>query len=465
MELIKMKKIKIISLLICTIFLTGIFPGLITAKNLVRIDTSVRGESDLIKITDEDANCDLYNNFVVYADSVNLYIYNIETGETDEAYVGGDIVFPKISENRVVYYDFLYMGFKLYDIETGKKTDLIITNWAGGDTDDFQLYGDYIVSENSDSGLYDTEIFLYNIATDENIQLTDTPGEDFPENPCIYENIVAWQLNEGNLADIVMYNIDSEEYTRVTNTYEFESETFPSIYENNIVYSYFYYDKVSGTIMYGLKMYNIATGDETTVFTQEDPTGNSPEIFGSIIVYSKPEGRLCLYDLNTYNETQIYESNYLMQPWNLNEDYVLFTIVDGTYKGVYLYQLNSNNPPEQPEINGPASGKPETAYDYIFNAVDPDGDQVKYLIDWGDGKTYTTDLNPSGEDVIVSHTWSKKGEYTIKVHAQDEYGLDGPDATFSVSIRKKIRAINGFFLWFLEHFPILQWLFQRLGVQ
>ncbi len=34
-------KIKIISLLICTLFLTSIFAGLTTAKNLVSIDTSV----------------------------------------------------------------------------------------------------------------------------------------------------------------------------------------------------------------------------------------------------------------------------------------------------------------------------------------------------------------------------------------------------------------------------------------
>ena len=94
----------------------------------------MRVESDLIKITDENAICDIDNNFVVYAESFYLYIYSIETGETDQVYVGGDIVFSKISENRVVYYDFLYMGFKMYDLDTGVKTDLIVTNWGGGDS-------------------------------------------------------------------------------------------------------------------------------------------------------------------------------------------------------------------------------------------------------------------------------------------------------------------------------------------
>ena len=445
-----MKKIKIISLLICTIFLTSIFPGLTTAKNLISIDTSLKSESDLIKITDDDPVSDIDNSYVVYADSVTLYIYNIETGETDEVYMGGDIVFPKISENRVVYYDFLYMGFKIYDINTGEKTDLIVTNWPGGDTDDFQFYGDYIVYENSDSGLYDTEIFLYNIANGENNQLTDSPGEDYPGNPCIYNNIIAWQLNEGNLADIVMYNIDSEEYTRVTTTSQFESETFPSIYENNIVYSYFYYDKVSGTILYGLKMYNTVTGDETTIITGEEPTGSTPEIFGNIIAYSEPGISLRLYDLITNYDISIYEGSMLVTPWNLNGNHVVFTLLED---GVYLYKYN--DPPNQPEINGPASGKIGTAYDYIFNAVDPNGDQVKYIIDWGDGKTDTTDLNQSGEDVTVSHTWSKKGEYTIKVHAQDEYGSDSLDATFSVTMPRTRAVYNFNWMGLLERFPII----------
>jgi hypothetical protein len=345
MELIKMK-LKIISLLICALFLTSIIPGLTTAKNLVSIDKSVAnsnvdlsGDRDLIKITDENPACDIDHYFVVYADSAYLYIYNIKTGETDDVYVGGDIVFPKISENRVVYYDFLYMGFKMYDINTSEKTDLIVTNWPGGGSDAFQFFGDYIVYENYDSDMYSTEIFLYHIATGENIQLTDSPGEDYPSNPCIYKNIVAWQLSESNLNDIVMYNIDSNEYTRVTNTSRFESETFPSIYDNNIVYNYLYYDKLNGTILYALKMYNITTGDETTIFSGEEPTANSPEIFSNIVVYSVPDGRLCLYNLSTNIEIQIYENSYLMQPWNLNENYVLFTVLGD---GVYLYKYNNN---------------------------------------------------------------------------------------------------------------------------
>jgi hypothetical protein len=418
-------KIKIISLFICALFLTSISAGLTTAKNLVSIDTSVansnvdlRGDRDLIKITNETTNCDIDNYFVVYPDTAYLYIYNIKTGETDNVYVGGNIVYPKISENRVVYYDFVYMGFKMYNINTGEKTDLIVTNWSGGGSDNFQFFGDYIVYESTDSDFYGTEIFLYNIATNENIQLTNTPGEAFPQNPCIYQNIIAWQLNEGPLSDIVMYNIDSQNYTRVTNTSQFESETYPSIYDNNIVYSYLYYDKINGTIIYGLKMYNIATGDETTIFTGEEPTANSPEIFGNIIVYSEPDGRLCLYNLSTNYKILIYESFNLVSPWNLNENYVLFTVLDD---GVYLYKYN--NPPVI-EIGNITGGLFK-----VKAVIKNTGDGVATNVSWSikltggliilgkDTSGTIASLNASGEQTVSSKLILGFGKTVITVIA------------------------------------------------
>jgi len=338
------------------VVLLSVFSGATTAKNLIRSNPGVAGliggasgNRDVILITDETPDCDIDNSLVVYADSASLSVYDINTGETETEYVGGDIVFPKISGERVVYHDFIYKGFKMYTIDTGDITELIVTNWSGGDADSFQFFGEYIVYENTDFDLYSTEIFLYNIATGETMQLTDCPGDDYPENPCIYENIVAWQLSEGTLYDIVMYDIESSNYTRVTNTSQFASETSPSIYDDTIVYSYFYYDKVNGTTMYGLKQYTIGTGEETTIFMGDEPTANSPEHFGGIVVYSVPDGRLCLYDLITHSELLIYESPYLVQPWNVYEQYVVFTVLD---EGVYLYEYETLPVIEIEDITG-----------------------------------------------------------------------------------------------------------------
>jgi len=125
-----------------------------------------------------------------------------------------------------------------------------------------------------------------------------------------------------------------------------------------------------------------------------------------------------------------------------------------------------NEPPNAPDIDGPLSGDPGTSYDFIFNAVDPDGHDVKYYIDWGDGNTDETGLNPSGEDVTVSHTWTKSGKYTITAYAEDSKGSTGPSSTFQVTMPKD-KAFNSPFLQFLHSHPylflLLQKLIQQLG--
>jgi hypothetical protein len=243
-----------------------------------------------------------------------------------------------------------------------------------------------------------------------------------------------------------MYNIDSKECTRVTNTTQFESETFPSIYEYNIAYSYYYVDKINGTMIYGLKIYNIDTGDETTIFIEEEPTAGSPEIFGNIIAYSE-NNSLSLYDLDTNDEISIYESFYLMQPWNLNGNFVLFTILD---EGVYLYKYNDS--PDTPIIDGTTQGNAGIEYTYTFNSEDPDGNDVYYYVMWDDGYTEVWDgPHASGADADIAHTYDKQGEFTIQAKAKDVNGAESDWAELTVKMPRD-KTINNIFLRFLENF-------------
>ena len=120
-----------------------------------------------------------------------------------------------------------------------------------------------------------------------------------------------------------------------------------------------------------------------------------------------------------------------------------------------------NNPPSAPTIDGASSGKPGLSYDYVFNSIDPDGDDVKYIINWGGNTSDTTAFNPSGTNVTVSHTWTTKGTYTISAVAEDEYGLTSPEATKEVTIPRN-KTINGFILMqrmlqkYPNMFPILK---------
>jgi hypothetical protein len=123
--------------------------------------------------------------------------------------------------------------------------------------------------------------------------------------------------------------------------------------------------------------------------------------------------------------------------------------------------LFNAEPPDAPTINGPPRGNIGTEYEYTFNAVDPDGHDVKYHIDWDDGNSDVTAFNPSGTDVNVKHIWSKQGTYTIKAKAEDVTGAKSPEGTLTVTMPRNRAVHNSLFLRFLEHFPILRLLLQR----
>lgn len=107
-------------------------------------------------------------------------------------------------------------------------------------------------------------------------------------------------------------------------------------------------------------------------------------------------------------------------------------------KDIWLIKLalgNESLPPLKPTITGPTTGTVNHEYPYNSTTTDPDGDPVFYLIDWDDG-TISDWLGPynSGASCEATHTWTKKGTYTIKVKAKDTSGLESDWASLSVTM-------------------------------
>lgn len=109
------------------------------------------------------------------------------------------------------------------------------------------------------------------------------------------------------------------------------------------------------------------------------------------------------------------------------------------------------NKPTTPE--GPSSGKPGETYSYSTSTTDPEGDDVYYLFEWGDG-TDSGWLGPfdSGRTCQTSYTWTKKGTYVIRVKAQDFHGVVSEwSDPLEISMPKSSLLFN----IFKEHYPIL----------
>jgi hypothetical protein len=124
--------------------------------------------------------------------------------------------------------------------------------------------------------------------------------------------------------------------------------------------------------------------------------------------------------------------------------------------------IENNTPPSVPIINGPTIGRPHQKYHYTFISTDPDDHDVYYEIDWGDGK-YDT-IGPYLSNVIKNkdHTWDDFGNFTIRARTKDVYGVYSDWGEYIITMPRNKIIYNNIFQWFLERYPLLNLLFQRL---
>ena len=90
------------------------------------------------------------------------------------------------------------------------------------------------------------------------------------------------------------------------------------------------------------------------------------------------------------------------------------------------YMTTTNNPPVTPTAPaGPASGKVGVSYSFTASTTDPEGDNISYMFDWGDGNNSGW-LGPfaSGAIATGTYTWNAVGTYNITVKAKDTIGAE-----------------------------------------
>jgi hypothetical protein len=124
---------------------------------------------------------------------------------------------------------------------------------------------------------------------------------------------------------------------------------------------------------------------------------------------------------------------------------------------IWMFTTISNYPPNPPVITGTINGKVGIEYEYTFVSIDLDGDDVYYYIKWDDG--YVENWNgphPSAADFKINHTFSKKGNFTIKAKAKDIFDKESDWAEFEVTMPRD-KSISNSPLWrFLERYPLIQ---------
>ncbi len=92
---------------------------------------------------------------------------------------------------------------------------------------------------------------------------------------------------------------------------------------------------------------------------------------------------------------------------------------------------SNNNRPCPPYIYGDETGRVDEVLTFYIKALDYDGDDVSYFIDWGDEyddeeSSYQDWIGPfeSGEEIQVTHSWYYEGTYKVKVKAKDTHNAE-----------------------------------------
>ena len=123
-----------------------------------------------------------------------------------------------------------------------------------------------------------------------------------------------------------------------------------------------------------------------------------------------------------------------------------------------LFEPDGNQPPEKPEPpTGNESGVPGEVIEYsIVKTSDPDRDKISYIIDWGDGNQSFWVYNSMGT-IKLSHNWTERGTYEIRVKARDIYGSESEwSDPLTVTMPKSINICNPWLLRLIQRFPIFE---------
>ena len=107
--------------------------------------------------------------------------------------------------------------------------------------------------------------------------------------------------------------------------------------------------------------------------------------------------------------------------------------------------LIGNKAPNKPSTpSGYSNGVTGDSYDYTTSTVDPEGDDVYYQFDWGEGLESEW-LGPyeSGSEITITHYWENNGLYFVRVKAKDIYGSES-DWSDSLKISMPVIKNNVF---------------------
>ena len=114
-----------------------------------------------------------------------------------------------------------------------------------------------------------------------------------------------------------------------------------------------------------------------------------------------------------------------IDPENIQVFLGVYNNANGYIDETVAAQVIINQPPNKPTVSGPTDVEPDVEYEYSFVGTDPEEEDIRYWIDWGDSTQGWLGPYPSGETIYVNHTWPDAGIYEVKAKTMDESYNEG----------------------------------------
>jgi hypothetical protein len=329
----------------------------------------------------------------------------------------------------------------------------------------------YIITGRTDS--YGNSIDLWLIKTEKENNPPYEPSNPYPENNSFNVDVdvnLSWTCEDPD-GDDLNYDVYLETNDTTPDILVSEHQTETTYDPGTLNYSTRYYWKIVAWDSHGASTEGPIWDFTTSSDTNHPP--NKPNIYYENVTLfinaTDIDDDYVMYFIDwgdgTTNETDYYPSQETV---DINHTYsgpeiyyILVQAIDihgaeSEWSDPYEIIIE-NNPPQIPEIDGPKSGLIGVSYNFTFNSIDHDEDDVYFYIKWGDGYTENW-IGPfsSGEDFELAHTYSNKKTYILQVKAKDIHDAESNWSEFEINIPRNRATFNPLLYWFLERFPLLE---------
>ncbi|MEK6871512.1 MAG: S8 family serine peptidase [Nanoarchaeota archaeon] len=228
---------------------------------------------------------DVYENKIIYLSGSNIYVYDLTTNEEIQITDSGFPNWPRIYENKIVYWDLRGMSddmqIYMYDLET--KEEKLLTTIPTRFYSWIHFYKNKFVAT---YGFRIQSFFLYDIENNEKTSLFTSPSGTHVTGD-IYEDTIVFDAAINNQYDIVMYNIITEEIKILTRP---NGQFWPNIYKNKLVWIDYDYSNSKQDLF----MYDLITNEEMPI-----------KLYGNEWIYDVYENNI-LFEYDKYGDRNLF---------------------------------------------------------------------------------------------------------------------------------------------------------------